>query len=74
LSDSGGISEYAVQGENALIVPVGDVPKTVEAIEKLLDDPPLRESLIAAGLKTVSGLSDYAAADALVEYLVQVTR
>jgi glycosyltransferase involved in cell wall biosynthesis len=62
LSDSGGISEYAVDGENALIVPVADVAATVDAIERLLDDGGLADRLADNGMQTVAPYSDYAAA------------
>jgi O-antigen biosynthesis protein len=66
LSDSGGISEYAQHEGNALVVPVGDVDATVDAVELLLDDRKLRSTLVKAGLSSVRRLSDYdAAADFL---------
>jgi glycosyltransferase involved in cell wall biosynthesis len=65
LSDSGGISEYAVNGENALIVPVGDVNATADAVERLLDDAVLADTLARNGAKSVAGYSDYAAATVL---------
>lgn len=58
LSDSGGISEYAVNGENALIVPVGDVDATVDAVERILDDEALAGRLREAGLQTVQAFDD----------------
>ncbi|NOZ87307.1 MAG: glycosyltransferase family 4 protein [Deltaproteobacteria bacterium] len=62
LSDSGGIREYARDGENALIVPVADIGKTVNAILRLLDDRTLWDRLRLAGLETIQGYSDTAAA------------
>ena len=65
LSDSGGISEYAVDDHNAIIVPVGDVARTVEAIEGLLADLGRMDTLASHGLETVAGLSDYKATAAI---------
>lgn len=62
LSRSGGPDEYATDGENALMVPVGDVDATVAAIERLLDDAALRDRLAAAGYATVQRYSDTEAA------------
>ena len=63
LSDSGGISDYAIHEANALVVPVGDVPATVSAIRRLLDDKAHADRLSAAGLATAASMSDYGAAD-----------
>jgi len=52
LTDSGGVMEYAVAGENALIVPPRDEKALAAAILRLVDDRPLRERLAAAGLAT----------------------
>jgi glycosyltransferase involved in cell wall biosynthesis len=65
LSDSGGISEYAVDGDNAIVVPVGDVAATVAAIEDLLGNPSRMDAMAARGLETVSAFSDYAATAAI---------
>lgn len=66
LSDSGGISEYAVPEVNALIVPVNDTAATVAAIERILDDPNLAGHLAQAGLHAVSKYSDYGATEAML--------
>jgi glycosyltransferase involved in cell wall biosynthesis len=52
LTDSGGVMEYAVADENALIVPPRDEKALAAAITRLVDDRPLRERLAAAGLVT----------------------
>jgi len=52
LTDSGGIQEYAVHEENALIVPTRDEKALAAAIERLLDEPALRERLSVAGVAT----------------------
>jgi hypothetical protein len=66
LSDSGGIVEYARDGENAVVVPVDAVDETVEAILGLLEDVDRADRLAAAGLATVQAYSDHAAVDAML--------
>ncbi len=52
LTDSGGASEYAVDGANALVVPPRDAAALAAGIRRLLDDPALRERLAANGIET----------------------
>jgi GT2 family glycosyltransferase len=52
LTDSGGASEYAVDGVNALLVPPRDSAALSAGVKRLLDDPALRERLAAAGIET----------------------
>jgi len=54
LSDSGGIRDYARHGENALIVPVSDVPAAAEAIRQLAESPALRDRLVLNAFKTAT--------------------
>lgn len=51
-TDSGGVRAFARDGENCLLVPVGDVARIGAAMERLLDDESLRARLVAGGLRT----------------------
>lgn len=62
LSDSGGIRDYCVDGENGLIVPVDDPGAIVEAVEHLMNDASLRQRLRNAALQTVESFDDRIAA------------
>jgi GT2 family glycosyltransferase/glycosyltransferase involved in cell wall biosynthesis len=57
LTDSGGVSEYAADGVNALLVPPRDAAALAVGIRRLLDDPALRERLSAAGVETARGFT-----------------
>lgn len=49
ITDSIGIRDYAEDDKNALLVPPQDVASLTQAIERLADDPKLRERLGSAG-------------------------
>lgn len=51
-TNSGGVSEYAINEFNSLIVNIGDVDALVIAIEKLLDQPSLMQKLRSNGIET----------------------
>jgi glycosyltransferase involved in cell wall biosynthesis len=44
-TDVGGIPEQIIQGQNGLLVPVGDVPALANALEKVIGDPTFRYNL-----------------------------
>ena len=54
LSNSGGLTEYARNEENALIVPVEDVDAAVQGVIRILEDDTLRSDLVENGLRTAS--------------------
>jgi glycosyltransferase involved in cell wall biosynthesis len=51
VTTSPGTEDYAVDGENALVVAPRDVPSLVDALDRLAGDPALAERLTAAGLE-----------------------
>ncbi len=52
LTEVGGVGEYAQDEVNALLVPPQRPDRFAEALVRLLDEEPLRQRLIAAGLET----------------------
>jgi len=72
VSDSGGVREYAVDGENALIVPVGDEEATYQAIVRLLDSDEERERLRTNGIKAVQQYADPLAAGEMLEIFLKL--
>lgn len=47
-----GVLEYAVDGENALLSPIGDVDAMIENIIRLFEEPELRNQIMNAGIET----------------------
>ena len=52
-TDAGGIPDLITHGETGLLVPVGDVQQLAGAAIKILEDQPLRDSLIKNGQSAV---------------------
>jgi glycosyltransferase involved in cell wall biosynthesis len=50
----GGSGDYLVDGENALLFGAGDAGALAAAASALASDPPLRERLVAGGLRTAA--------------------
>jgi glycosyltransferase involved in cell wall biosynthesis len=65
VTDNGGSSQYARDGENALVVPVGDADAMRAAITRLLTDDALRGRVAAAGVDTAAWFTWERAVDAL---------
>jgi len=57
LTDSRGVREFAVDGENCLMVPIRSPDALAKAIVRLLRDKPLAERLAANGPKTAARFS-----------------
>jgi len=54
-TDCGGVTDYARDGENCLLVPPRDPGAIASAIRRLLDDPRLRSRLSEEGVRTAAG-------------------
>jgi glycosyltransferase involved in cell wall biosynthesis len=52
-----GVLEYACDGDNALVVPVGDVDAMAAAVGRVLDEPELATALRAGGARTASSFA-----------------
>lgn len=74
LSESGGISEYARDGENALIVPTGDARATAAAVLRLVRDADLRSRLADEGRESVQRFSGRRATDAILDLVRRLQR
>ncbi|MOA29255.1 Glycosyl transferases group 1 [compost metagenome] len=53
MSNVSGYDEYIVDGYNALVVEMGDINGARDAVNKLIEDKELRDTLILNGKKTV---------------------
>ena len=56
MTDSGGISEYAVHNQNALVIPASDERAMAQAITAVLRHPTLAQQLRVGGLQTAARL------------------
>ena len=57
LTDVGGVSEYARDGVNCLLVPPAAPEASAEAILRLLEDAELRRTIVDDGFRTVRAYS-----------------
>lgn len=69
-TDSGGVRQFATDGENCLMTPPADAPALAQAIQSLVHDPAHRAELRAAGLATAAEYSQDAVLDRFCGYLV----
>jgi glycosyltransferase involved in cell wall biosynthesis len=56
-------------GDCSLLVPPDDAPAAAAAISALIDDPQLRQGLIASGLRRVTGLTQESQAAAVARFI-----
>jgi glycosyltransferase involved in cell wall biosynthesis len=68
----GGVSDFARDGENCLMVPPGDVEGMAQAILRLLGDSPLRRRLSDTAVETARPWTWVRAVDQTEYYLRQV--
>ena len=68
-TDIGGVRDFAVHEQTALLVPPGDVSALAAAILRMAQDAGLRERLAAAGLERIGRFDWDRSADQLVEIL-----
>jgi glycosyltransferase involved in cell wall biosynthesis len=68
-TDNGGSRDYALPGETAVVVPVGDAAALAHGIDGLLDDPEERVRLATNGERYVRRFDWDRSADLLAEHL-----
>jgi glycosyltransferase involved in cell wall biosynthesis len=68
--DNGGCRDYARDGETALVAPRRDVDALARALERLVDDVPLRERLARAGQTFIRREFDWDRATARLEAIL----
>lgn len=72
LTDSSGVRDYAVNGDNCLMVQPRDVERLAAAMARLLDEPKLAARLAVAGRKTAARYGWDAVMDRMEAALVEV--
>jgi glycosyltransferase involved in cell wall biosynthesis len=65
----GGSGEYLRDGENSLLVPVGDADAIAAGVKRLADSPELRARLREGGMRTTSRYTETAFNEAVLEAL-----
>ena len=68
--DNGGCRDYARDGETALVAPRRDVDALARALERLMEDTPLRERLARAGQAFIRREFDWDRATARLETIL----
>jgi glycosyltransferase involved in cell wall biosynthesis len=56
-TDNVGVLEYARDGDNALVVGIGDVDAMAAAVGRVLDEPELAAGMVAGGLRTAGSFA-----------------
>jgi glycosyltransferase involved in cell wall biosynthesis len=69
VTDNGGSADYAFDGETALVVPPGNIPAIVAAVERLLTDHELKLRLSKDGHRFVQRFRWESAGDKLEQLL-----
>jgi len=71
-TDSGGVRQFATDGENCVMVPPAAPLALAGAIEALVRDPTRRAALREAGIATAAGYGQDAVLDRFCRYLVKL--
>lgn len=74
VADCGGIRDYAVDGRNALIVPVASAAAMAAAVRRLAADEALRRRLVAEGYRTAASLPEARFVQRAVESILRLLR
>lgn len=73
-TDSGGVRQFARDGENCLMTPVNDAPALATAIEALVQDAEKRQTLAAAGIRTARDYDQAAVLERFCRFLIDLAR
>jgi glycosyltransferase involved in cell wall biosynthesis len=73
-TDSGGVRQFARDGENCLMTPPDDPPTLARAIQLLVSDPERRRQLAEAGLRTARDYDQGAVLERFCRYLINLAR
>jgi len=71
-SDSGGVSEYAVDGENCLLARPGDVDQLFLQVSQLIENSALRQRLSRNGIKTAQRYEERIAATQFLDWAKKI--
>lgn len=71
-TDSGGIREYAVDGENCILIAPDNVDALIEAVMRLIRDDDLRNMLVNQGLNTAKKRTVDSMNSSFEKYLVEI--
>ncbi|NJN47131.1 MAG: glycosyltransferase [Candidatus Competibacteraceae bacterium] len=74
LTEVGGVMEYAIEGENALLVPPREPKAFVAAVKAILDDEGLKNRLVEGGLATAKRYCHKREADETLSYFQRLSQ
>src|SRR5688500_13592735 len=71
-TDSGGVRQFAVDGQNSVMVPPDDASDLARAIDAIVREADRRTALRDAGIATAASYSQDAVLDRFCRYLVKL--